>query len=457
MKKTQANLRAVAALAVAFALAACSDDPAESGGSLPSNFGQYVISAATSGSSSANYVLTAASLDEGEITTEGDGVETSSGTTWVFWKDKYLYRLQYNQGNAGTTTSFCRDATGTVVQRPNEYTIPNRFTTYGIYGGDIITAASIDVSAEEGATATTKKGLALTYLDVEAETTNSGTVLDAENFLGTGEYVTFSGILESGGKLYTAVVPLGFSAYGLEKHGDLNEHPELVATENSGTGSHGATAGEITGTQHPDEAWVAIYEGGDFSRTPVLIKSDKISYACGRMRSQYYQTVWAADNGDIYVFSPSYAQMENNPAQHTDLPSGVVRIKAGETRFDDFYVNLEALSGGLPLYTCWHLTGNYFLLQFYTQGRNIYGKNTNRLAVFNADDCSLKTVTGLPSEEVISSFGKTPYSENGFGYISVVTNEDGAKPAIWRIDPATATKGLVVDKASSISAVGVLK
>ena len=26
------------------------------------------------------------------------------------------------------------------------------------------------------------------------------------------------------------------------------------------------------------------------------------------MRSQYYQTIWAADNGDVYVFSPGHGR-----------------------------------------------------------------------------------------------------------------------------------------------------
>lgn len=58
-----------------------------------------------------------------------------------------------------------------------------------------------------------------------------------------------------------------------------------------------------------------------------IIETDKISYACGRFKSQYYQTIWAADNGDIYVFSPSYAKTMADKRQQTTLDAGVVRIK----------------------------------------------------------------------------------------------------------------------------------
>lgn len=87
------------------------------------------------------------------------------------------------------------------------------------------------------------------------------------------------------------------------------------------------TKKELQWTQYPNEAWVAIYANEKFEN-PKLIKTDKISYACGRNRSQYYQTIWTADNGDVYVFSPSYAKTMTAEVQKTTLPAGVVRIKA---------------------------------------------------------------------------------------------------------------------------------
>ena len=124
---------------------------------------------------------------------------------------------------------------------------------------------------------------------------------------------------------------------------------------------------------------------------PKLIKTDKISYACGRNRSQYYQTIWAADNGDLYVFSPGYGRTATSSADLKkvtgQLPSGVVRIKAGETQFDaNYYYNLEEQGTGHPMFRCWHITADYFLLQMYSEG-TMSGKNapTNELAVFKGE------------------------------------------------------------------------
>lgn len=59
----------------------------------------------------------------------------------------------------------------------------------------------------------------MTYLNAEKGTTANRDMIMAENFLVTGEYVTLSGIVEANGKLYSAVIPLGLSAYGSAANG----------------------------------------------------------------------------------------------------------------------------------------------------------------------------------------------------------------------------------------------
>lgn len=198
-----------------------------------------------------------------------------------------------------------------------------------------------------------------------------------------------------------------------------------------------------------------------------------MSWAAGRMRSAYYQTVWAADNGDIYVFSPSYSKLESDPRQRTTHPSSVMRIKKNAKEFDSTYepFNIEAAAekelvnevqakarpdgGGTTvtdnskaMYRCWHITGDYFLLQMYANGINAMGTGATKMAIFKGEDRAFKYVKGLPAEDMISSFSvKNPYNENGVCYISVLTTETGASPQIYKIDPvtATATPGLIVE------------
>lgn len=450
MKMNQLTWGFAAAICIGNVFTSCDEEDAPG---ISNNAGNYVISAAAG---TANYLLQSQNLNEGEVTTKGNGLETPTGTMWIFYKSQYLYRLQYNQGNAGVTTSYFMNANNEVSKRPKEYTINNRFTTYGIYGDKIITAAAIDTDKEPDTEGNKQQGIAFTYLHVKDETTSTR-IIGGENFLGTGEYVTFSGILETNDNIYTAVIPLGLSKYGVKAEGGKwVKYPELVKTEDGGSNSSSYEKGELPNTQYPNEAWVAIYDNDNFEN-PTLIKTDKISYASGRNRSQYYQTIWADDNGNVYVFSPSYAKITEYAQQQTTLNSGVVRIKKGEKDFDpNYYFDIEQASGGQPLYCCWHITGDYFLLQMYTQGLNGKGTGTTKLAIYKGEDQTFNYVTGLPESDIIASFSRNPYCEDGSAYMGVVTT-DGTQPTVYRIDPATATatKGLTVNS-ESISAIGKL-
>lgn len=427
---------------------------------------KYVI-ATTSENSSGDlsyHLLTSGKLDEGSITSANSGFEIESGTYWVYFKDTYLFRLVYNQGSAGLSTSYVLNENGGVSVRDNVYEI-KRFTSYGTYKNYLITSSTGDLSGDEhkDENGYLPKGFLFSYLDVEKETYSSNAnAIYSENYLGNGEYVTLAGILEANNKVYSAPIPMGLSQYGVKAEGGrFVKYPELVKTEDGGSASSAYKKGELQWTQYPDEAWVAIYDDQTLTN-PTLISTDKISYACGRHRSQYYQTTWAADNGDIYVFSPSYAKTMEDDRQKTTLPAGVVRIKAGTKEFDDsYYCNLEEQTGGNSFLRCWHIGGDYFLLLMYdvpfVEGFNATTTPATRLAVFKGETKKLTYVEGLPSPDKISGFADTPYTEDGIVYVAVTTS-DGSSPAVYSIDPASsvASKGLTVD-VKQIDAIGKLK
>lgn len=443
-----------AALTACCLTAACSDADSYSQSGTGTDGGATSAYVVVGTADKAAYLLTNHSLEEGALTSKGDGLEVSAGnsSTWFFFGNKYLYCLNYNQGQAGTTSAYCLGTDGRLHARPKEYSILN-FRTYGMVGDHIITSATAagDRTDSEGNKAYV---LTFTLLDVEKETSRTMTV-PSEDFLGNKEYVMFSGLLEANGKIYTAVIPMGCSPYGVKAGGVLPGNEGLVSDGESGTGGGRTETGSLPGTQYADYCWVAVYDDITFSN-PTLIKTDKLSYACGRMRSAYYQTIWAAGNGDVYVFSPSYAKTYTD-ARTTKHNSGVMRIRAGATEFDDDYgyVDIEALSGGHPIYRCWHITEDYFLLQLYTQGYNIQGTGTNELAVYKGESKTLTKVSGLPAD-ISSLSSKTPYCENGAAYISLGTESDDT-PHIYKIDMATAaaTQGTSVS-ADEINAIGKL-
>lgn len=457
-------LRAFAALAFpAVVLSGCSENDEPGGGTQPggTNAGKFVIAATvTDSKGTTNLLFTAESLDEGHIALgNNNGLLNDGASQWVFHPDNYLYALTYNQGNAGTTRSYILDKEGYIRARDMEYKI-SRFTSYGICGDQIISTSTGDgpVSQADG-NGYLPKTLLATYIDVKSETsrqndTSTG-IYSLENYLGNGEYVTLAGLEKRGSDIFCGIAPMGLSQYGAAVGNGKWIRPgyeHLVKTADGGSNSSSYKKGELQWTQYPDECWVAVYKDNNLAH-PAFAKTDKISYPCGRFKSQYYQTIWADDKGDIYVFSPSYAKTMTDPKQQTSLPAGVCRIPAGSTQFDSYYCDIEALSGGRSFMRCWPAGGSRFLMLMYDRPLTEQGFVATDLAIFDAGNKKLTFVKGLPSD--ISSIGKTVYVQNGSIYIPI--NVTGGNPAIYKINSATgqAAKGLTID-ATAITGFGYM-
>ncbi|MDR1814580.1 MAG: DUF4374 domain-containing protein [Tannerella sp.] len=407
--------------------------------------GAYIIVAT---SDEASYILQSADLTKGELTIVNSGLETDNGTEWEFNSDRYLYRLQYNQGNAGTSSSYILNADGQIEERSIAVEIRSRFTTHGSFGKYVVTAAAVatDTKDEAGNAA---QGVTFTYIDAEQQTLATKTIV-TENFLGNGEYVTFSGVAEVGGKLFTAICPLGVSDYGAAR--GFGGGSGSDSGSGSGDGSASGSGAAYSGTAFPDSVWIAVFDNTSFSN-PRIIRDSRLGYATTRFRSQYYTNLAVDDADNLYVFSSAYEA-------ETTRPSGVLRIKSGAETFDpSFFFDIEQAAEGRHLYKVFYIAKDYFLLQLYTvAGKpSAVGSDARVLAIFNAADLSLRYVTGLPAVENIGSFGKKTIVENDVIFIPVVTT-DGSQPAIYVIDPATAvaSRGTVVT-CTGIGAVGKLR
>ena len=318
----------------------------------------------------------------------------------------------------------------------NTFVIPASTTASGNTTNVLLTAESVD----EGTITTLNNGLVndgatqwVFYKDqyLYGLTYNQGNAGDTRSYI-----LNADGELETRSQSYKVK---RFTTYGI-----YDKYIMTLSYEKD----------ELLWTQYPNSCWVAIFDDETFTNKKI-IKTDKISYACGRFKSQYYQMIWAADNGDIYVFSPSYAKTMIDPRQQTNLPAGVVRIPNGSEDFDDYYCNLEAQSNGNSFLRSWHITEDYFLLLMYDRPFSETGYTANQLAVFKAGAEKLTYVSGLPSTDIISGFGNTIHVENGKAYIAVTTTD--GNPAIYKIDPvnASATKGVTVE-ATQITGIGKL-
>ena len=457
-----------AAALMAISLSACSDSENEpAGGSNDSEMSTstdcYIFATSVQdGEQTVGVLLSGNSLEDGVISPINNGTKNDGATEWVFVNNKYLYALTYNQQNAGTTRSYILGENGQMAARSAEYKV-SRFSSYGIFNNKIITASTgSGLSEYADAAGNLPKMFLLTYLDVESET---GTASDskankanlmAEDFLGNGEYVTLSGFLQADNELYSAVIPMGLSPYGAAIDGGryiLSGNEDLVKTESGGSNSGAYVKGELQGTQYPNECNVVIFDDENLNGKRI-ITTDKISYACGRYKSQYYQTIRQAENGDIYVFSPAFAKTLTDPRQQTTLDAGVVRIKKGATDFDsNYYYNIESLSGGRTFQRCYNAGGSNFLLTMYSAKLTSNQQVANQLALFNGETGKFTYVTGIPAQEQISDFSKTVYAENGYVYIAISTSDN--YPTVYKINTSTgvATAGVTLQVAT-VSAIG---
>ena len=170
MKKNYLNKISFAAL-MAVALTACSDDNGVPEVPVTGTDSSFVLATSVKdGEQTANVLLTSQSLEEGSVSVRNNGLVNDGATEWVFYKDRYLYALTYNQGNAGTTRSYVMGEDGQVHPRSAEYKV-SRFTSFGQYGKYILSVSTGDGLAEYAdADGNLPKMLLLTYLDVEAET-----------------------------------------------------------------------------------------------------------------------------------------------------------------------------------------------------------------------------------------------------------------------------------------------
>lgn len=123
------------AFAVAFCLssgvfvASCDDDNNSVDNPPIDGETAYVVAATTG---EASYLVVANSLDEGTVSTQGNGTEVIGGTYWVYKGLDYVFALVYNKGGAGTGASYYLGADGKMKEKYT-YTY-NRITSYGTWG-----------------------------------------------------------------------------------------------------------------------------------------------------------------------------------------------------------------------------------------------------------------------------------------------------------------------------------
>ena len=411
--------------------ACSSDDSAES---TNGESGGIATGAATSGhffldaaaDDGTEYILQNTSVTDGDLNISSNIKELpTSPYTWVF-KDSYAVGVSYQQQYAGL--GYCVKLTDETkpFEQIGQFQVNDRFTTYGFIDDMFVTSVS-------GQTRGDRTDIAIFdfwSLDDSGVKLFRSKSRYTTDIAGEGQQATFSGIVDNGdGTFLTA----------------------MIKSDHKDDGSN-AQGGSIGTVKYPDSCWVVKMD------TALNIKAvygdDRISYACGQFRSQTLNSIYKADDGNVYVFSNSYEST-------TTLPAGALRIKKGAEGFDkDYYFNIQSELGGYKFRRVWPITGSKFLLELYDDKTPTSTGAARHYAVIDMETKSHVDVTGLPDRLNITSgqtTGDVPMVYDGKIFIPIT--QRGGYAALYNVDPNTgvATKGITVTGAATIRSVGYLK
>ena len=411
--------------------ACSSDDSAES---TNGETGGIATGAATSGhffldaaaDDGTEYILQNTSVTDGDLNISSNIKELpTSPYTWVF-KDSYAVGVSYQQQYAGLC--YCVKLTDETkpFEQIGQFQVNDRFTTYGFIDDMFVTSVS-------GQTRGDRTDIAIFdfwSLDDSGVKLFRSKSRYTTDIAGEGQQATFSGIVDNGdGTFLTA----------------------MIKSDHKDDGSN-AQGGSIGTVKYPDSCWVVKMD------TALNIKAvygdNRISYACGQFRSQTLNSIYKADDGNVYVFSNSYEST-------TTLPAGALRIKKGADGFDkDYYFNIQSELGGYKFRRVWPITGSKFLLELYDDKTPTSTGAARHYAVIDMETKSHVDVTGLPDKLNITSgqtTGDVPMVHDGKIFIPIT--QRGGYAALYNVDPNTgvATKGITVTGAATIRSVGYLK
>ena len=375
-----------------------------------------------------SFALYVSNLESGEVSISSNFEELpETGYFWSFGQNTAV-GLAYKGQTPGIGVSYKRN--GDKLEKITDFQVPSRFTTYGFFdkyfvvnvGGQTLAGQQINgKDRNDGATF-----IFHNVSDYKVATQTTIGTLEITKDLGKNneEIASFSGILDRGnGEFLSAMI---------------------YSERNQPRPGSGSTTAAITKL---DSIWVAAFDKN--MNLKRIYKSDKLGYSSGRFRSQYISQLGKADNGDVYVFSGHFEKNSTKPA-------GALLIKKDATDFDkDYFFNIDALSGGYPFRSVFHITGAKFLIEFYNDKNIQTNSPAAKYAIVDAAAKTLTWVTGLPEPaNITSTVGVIAMGYKGKCYLPVAEKNNDA--AIYVIDPTTAQakKGLVVKGAQGIRGIG---
>jgi hypothetical protein len=209
-------------------------------------------------------------------------------------------------------------------------------------------------------------------------------------------------------------------------------------------------ASDFSSTQ-TDSAYIAMYSYPELEYQGVI--TDARTGPVGAYAGQGH--IFTTENNDIYTVSS--AAIASGYSQETK-PSGILRIKAGETTFDEnYFFNVQEATGGYRLCNAQYLGDNKVLASIYSfdesgyMDRDKWSRRDVRLAVIDVRAEKINYVEGIPIHYggPTGTFANHFMQDNGLIYIKIA-NDDGI--FIYEVNPETfiATKGAELVDAAAV-------
>ncbi|MCG8320102.1 MAG: DUF4374 domain-containing protein [Cytophagales bacterium] len=190
-------------------------------------------------------------------------------------------------------------------------------------------------------------------------------------------------------------------------------------------------------TPRPDTAYVAVYSYPEMETEPLKIIKDGRTSNIGVNGAT--TGLIEADNGDLYSFSCGTEMAGFAPA--ATKPSGILRIKNGETDFDNsYFFNVEAATGGGKLFWFDYVGDNKAIARILTHDdggpwqafeRNYFNQ---RLVIIDLEGQTITEVANVPLHA--KRYTSPVLVEDGKVYTSIETDTEAY---VYQVDIANAT------------------
>lgn len=386
----------------AIAFASCSDDDPTPDPVPPvdETEAKYFIAAEND---NGTYNIAVDDLTTGTTTTIGNGIEDPvSYSHYAYNGTEAVMAFSYRQGDPTVGRIWGLDETGALSEIGAGFQLTHGFSSMGPFENYLILARGNRTFADETV------GANFYFMDLEADGAVEAKQLTTLGLAGEG--------LES-------------QPVGVADHGDGTFYSALDVTD-----------GNV------DE--VQIVQLDRDLNVQRVISDDRIGSGYGRFRSARYSLIVNDDEGNTYVFG--------NPLDG-ETKGGALKINKGSNDFDgSYYFNIEDKAEGHSFRKVRHVTGKYFLLEFYNDIEATTNSPAYKYGIVNVETQSFAWVTGLPAIDTIASTPGWPFSADEKVFIPIVTTD--ANPFVYVIDPVTAvaTKGIEIQGATDVGGLAKL-